>query len=135
MATRRRSADRSPIPGAEKPRIWRPTRSPSATSSSALSTAAPAARTLADNLRHGQLIILESTTFPGTTRDVMLPILEEGGLKAGLEARARHEELNNVLFHALGAWRIQPAFHDALDQKTAQKMASEIPAIPIQALR
>jgi UDP-N-acetyl-D-glucosamine dehydrogenase len=29
------------------------------------------------------LIILESTTFPGTTRDVMLPILEETGLKAG----------------------------------------------------
>jgi UDP-N-acetyl-D-glucosamine dehydrogenase len=42
-----------------------------------------AARTLADQLRPGQLIILESTTFPGTTRDVMLPLLEEGGLRAG----------------------------------------------------
>jgi UDP-N-acetyl-D-glucosamine dehydrogenase len=41
------------------------------------------ARTLADQLRPGQLIILESTTFPGTTRDVLLPLLEEGGLKAG----------------------------------------------------
>jgi UDP-N-acetyl-D-glucosamine dehydrogenase len=42
-----------------------------------------AARTLADQLRPGQLIILESTTFPGTTRDVLLPLLEEGGLRAG----------------------------------------------------
>jgi UDP-N-acetyl-D-glucosamine dehydrogenase len=42
-----------------------------------------AARTLADQLRSGQLIILESTTFPGTTRDVLLPLLEESGLVAG----------------------------------------------------
>jgi UDP-N-acetyl-D-glucosamine dehydrogenase len=36
-----------------------------------------------DNLRRGQLIILESTTFPGTTSEVILPILEESGLKVG----------------------------------------------------
>jgi UDP-N-acetyl-D-glucosamine dehydrogenase len=34
-------------------------------------------------LRSGQLIILESTTYPGTTEEVMLPILEESGLKVG----------------------------------------------------
>lgn len=34
-------------------------------------------------LRNGQLIILESTTYPGTTRDVLLPILERSGLSAG----------------------------------------------------
>ena len=34
-------------------------------------------------LRPGQLVVLESTTYPGTTRDVVLPILEAGGLKAG----------------------------------------------------
>lgn len=34
-------------------------------------------------LRPGQLIILESTTYPGTTRDVLLPLLEESGLKVG----------------------------------------------------
>ena len=32
-------------------------------------------------LRKGQLVVLESTTYPGTTRDVMLPILEQSGLK------------------------------------------------------
>jgi UDP-N-acetyl-D-glucosamine dehydrogenase len=34
-------------------------------------------------LRPGQLVVLESTTYPGTTRDVMLPRLEQGGLKVG----------------------------------------------------
>ncbi|MGA2230477.1 MAG: nucleotide sugar dehydrogenase [Tepidisphaeraceae bacterium] len=34
-------------------------------------------------LRKGQLIVLESSTYPGTTRDVMLPILAAGGLKCG----------------------------------------------------
>ncbi|NJD11613.1 MAG: nucleotide sugar dehydrogenase [Gemmatimonadetes bacterium] len=48
-----------------------------------LSYVMQATRTVAAALRPGQLIILESTTFPGTTRDVMLPILEETGLKAG----------------------------------------------------
>jgi UDP-N-acetyl-D-glucosamine dehydrogenase len=34
-------------------------------------------------LRPGQLIILESTTYPGTTREAMLPVLEESGLRVG----------------------------------------------------
>jgi UDP-N-acetyl-D-glucosamine dehydrogenase len=38
---------------------------------------------IARTLRPGQLIVLESTTYPGTTRDVMRPILEAGGLKSG----------------------------------------------------
>lgn len=41
------------------------------------------ARVIAKVLRPGQLIVLESTTYPGTTKDVVLPILEESGLKAG----------------------------------------------------
>ncbi|MBN86278.1 MAG: UDP-N-acetyl-D-glucosamine dehydrogenase [Dehalococcoidia bacterium] len=40
-------------------------------------------RSIADILRKGHLIVLESTTYPGTTRDEMLPILEESGLKHG----------------------------------------------------
>ena len=40
-------------------------------------------RSIAKILRKGQLIVLESTTYPGTTRDEMLPILEERGLKHG----------------------------------------------------
>jgi UDP-N-acetyl-D-glucosamine dehydrogenase len=36
-------------------------------------------------LRPGQLVVLESTTYPGTTRDVVRPILEESGLKIGTD--------------------------------------------------
>jgi nucleotide sugar dehydrogenase len=36
-------------------------------------------------LKKGDLVILESTTYPGTTREVVLPILELSGLKAGSE--------------------------------------------------
>lgn len=36
-------------------------------------------------LRPGQLIILESTTYPGTTEEVILPLLESTGLKAGTD--------------------------------------------------
>jgi len=40
------------------------------------------ARTIAKYLRKDQLVVLESTTYPGTTREVVLPILEQSGLKA-----------------------------------------------------
>ena len=40
-------------------------------------------QTLAPHLRAGQLVVLESTTYPGTTDDVLRPILEQGGLRAG----------------------------------------------------
>ncbi|NUQ64676.1 MAG: nucleotide sugar dehydrogenase [Pirellulales bacterium] len=40
-------------------------------------------RQIAEVLRPGQLIVLESTTYPGTTRDVMLPILQAAGLRVG----------------------------------------------------
>ena len=43
------------------------------------------ARTISKNMRKGQLIILESTTYPGTTREVVIPILEESGLKYGVD--------------------------------------------------
>jgi len=41
------------------------------------------ARTIAKSLRKEQLIVLESSTYPGTTREVMMPILEQTGLAAG----------------------------------------------------
>jgi UDP-N-acetyl-D-glucosamine dehydrogenase len=41
------------------------------------------AQQIAAVIRPGQLIVLESTTYPGTTREIVLPILEKGGLKAG----------------------------------------------------
>jgi UDP-N-acetyl-D-glucosamine dehydrogenase len=36
-------------------------------------------------LRRGQLVVLESTTYPGTTTEVVLPALESSGLRAGVD--------------------------------------------------
>jgi UDP-N-acetyl-D-glucosamine dehydrogenase len=42
-----------------------------------------ATESIKKTLRRGQLVILESTTYPGTTRELMLPALESTGLKVG----------------------------------------------------
>jgi UDP-N-acetyl-D-glucosamine dehydrogenase len=48
-----------------------------------ISFVAEATAAVAAALREGQLVVLESTTYPGTTREVLLPALEAGGLVAG----------------------------------------------------
>src|SRR5690349_24504512 len=51
-----------------------------------LSIVEAATRGVAAVLQKGQIVVLESTTWPGTTREVVLPILEHGsGLKAGAD--------------------------------------------------
>ena len=42
-----------------------------------------AIREISKRLRRGQLIVLESTTYPGTTDEIVLPLLEESGLRLG----------------------------------------------------
>jgi len=42
-----------------------------------------AVKRIENNIRPGQIIVLESTTYPGTTREILLPLLESGGLKEG----------------------------------------------------
>jgi UDP-N-acetyl-D-glucosamine dehydrogenase len=44
-----------------------------------------AARALAQILQRGQLVVLESTSFPGTTRERLVPLLEESGLRVGTD--------------------------------------------------
>src|SRR4249919_2392695 len=48
-----------------------------------LSIVLDATRNVAARLQKGQLVILESTTYPGTTRERLMPVLEESGLTAG----------------------------------------------------
>lgn len=57
-----------------------------------------ATKEIKDNLQKGQLIILESTTYPGTTAELVLPILESKGLKASKD-----------FFLAFSPERIDPA--------------------------
>ncbi|WP_417382070.1 nucleotide sugar dehydrogenase [Gimesia sp.] len=61
---------------------------------------------IAASLRPGQLIVLESTTYPTTTRDVLLPILEATGLKVGtdyyLAYSPEREDPGNPDFSAAG---------------------------------
>jgi UDP-N-acetyl-D-glucosamine dehydrogenase len=50
-----------------------------------LSAVRSAAETLAGVLRPGMLVVLQSTTFPGTTTEIVQPILEGSGLRAGID--------------------------------------------------
>ena len=71
-------------------------------------------RSIGQHLRPGQLVILESTTYPGTTRDVLRPELEAGGLIAGkdffLAYSPEREDPGNPTFSAanipkvVGGW-------------------------------
>lgn len=62
-----------------------------------LSYVVSASRDAAGSLRKGQLVILESTTYPGTTEEIMLPLLIKTGLK-----------LNSDFFVAYSPERIDP---------------------------
>jgi UDP-N-acetyl-D-glucosamine dehydrogenase len=50
-----------------------------------LSAVTGATHEIAKRLRPGQLVVLESTTYPGTTEEVLLPILSQGGLAVGTD--------------------------------------------------
>ena len=50
-----------------------------------LSYVESATRVVAKVLRHGMLVVLQSTTYPGTTTEFVRPILEETGLRAGID--------------------------------------------------
>lgn len=61
-------------------------------------------RAIAQHLKRGQLVVLESTTYPGTTDDVVRPILEEAtGMKAGVDFylafSPEREDPGNAKFH------------------------------------
>ena len=45
---------------------------------------------VSENLQKGQLVIIESTIFPGTTEEIVKPLLEESGLKAGSDFFLAH---------------------------------------------
>ncbi len=98
-----------------------------------LSFVAATARAIRDTLRAGQLVVLESTTWPGTTREIVKPVLEETGLVSGrdflLAYSPEREDPGNASFatHAIArvvggegeqALACAKAFYDAFVVKT-----------------
>ncbi len=83
-----------------------------------------ATRELAGHLRRGQLVTLESTTYPGTTRDELAPILEAGsGLTAGVD------------FHlAFSPERVDPGRTDFTTKSTPKVVGGLTPACTARAL-
>ena len=81
-----------------------------------------AARSLARVLQPGQVVVLESTTWPGTTREVLLPILEGGsGLRAGAD-----------FFLAMSPERVDPGRGD-WTTKTTPKVVGGVNAASTKA--
>jgi UDP-N-acetyl-D-glucosamine dehydrogenase len=83
-----------------------------------LSIVLGAAKDIAPRLQKGQLVVLESTTYPGTTRERLAPILESGsGLKAGED------------FHlAFSPERVDPGREDWTTQNTPKIVGGLTPA-------
>jgi UDP-N-acetyl-D-glucosamine dehydrogenase len=65
------------------------------------------AESIAPHLQAGQLVILESTTYPGTTEEVMIPILEKGN-KNGLKASRGDADNGKTFFVAFSPEREDP---------------------------
>lgn len=93
-------------------------------------------RSIAKVMRPGQLIILESTTYPTTTRDVMLPILEESGLKVGqdffLAYSPEREDPGNADFTAAGIPKVVGGYDPiSLDLAVALYSQAIVQVVPV----
>ena len=82
-----------------------------------------AARDIAPRLQRGQLVVLESTTYPGTTREELAPLLGEYGLTAGED------------FHlAFSPERVDPGREDWTTRSTPKVVGGLTPACTTKAL-
>jgi len=88
---------------------------------------------IAAAIRTGQLVVLESTTYPTTTRDVMVPILERSGLKAGSDFFVAYsperEDPGNPEFSAAGIPKVVGAINDDSLQCAGELYKSAVAAI------
>ncbi|CAD6490137.1 MAG: UDP-N-acetyl-D-mannosamine dehydrogenase [Candidatus Argoarchaeum ethanivorans] len=49
-----------------------------------------ASETISENLKRGSVVILESTVYPGVTEEIIKPILEESGLRCGMDFKVAY---------------------------------------------
>jgi len=66
------------------------------------------AQSIRPHLQRGQLVVLESTTYPGTTEELVLPVLEETGMKCPVAQGPEHEHINTDFFLAFSPEREDP---------------------------
>jgi UDP-N-acetyl-D-glucosamine dehydrogenase len=66
------------------------------------------ANSIQPHLVRGQLVVLESTTYPGTTEELVLPILEKGGLRCPIAAGPENENIPVDFFLAFSPEREDP---------------------------
>src|SRR6266446_6388386 len=60
------------------------------------------------HLQRGQLVVLESTTYPGTTEELVLPILEQTGMKCPIAHGPENEQIGTDFFLAFSPEREDP---------------------------
>lgn len=65
-------------------------------------------RGIAPHLQRNQLVVLESTTYPGTTEELVLPILEENGLRCPVAAGSQGENITTDFYLAFSPEREDP---------------------------
>jgi UDP-N-acetyl-D-glucosamine dehydrogenase len=95
---------------------------------------------LAPHVRKGQLFVLESTTYPGTTEEVLKPILERGGLKAGtdfhLAFSPEREDPGNKHFNTKSIPKIVGGFTPACLEAAEALYASALQkTVPVSSTR
>jgi UDP-N-acetyl-D-glucosamine dehydrogenase len=84
------------------------------------------AEAIAPHMRPGQLVALESTTYPGTTEEVLLPILENQN-RVGLKASRNEETAENVVFVAFSPEREDPG-NDTIARRDIPKVVGGLDA-------
>src|SRR5262249_46033442 len=86
-------------------------------------------KTISKHLQKGQLVVLESTTYPGTTQEVLRPLLEESGLRAGehffLAYSPEREDPGNIYYST----RTIPKVVGGIDETSRQLAAALYGAI------
>lgn len=80
-----------------------------------------AAKSLSQVLKKGDLVLLRSTVVPGTTEEVFLPILEESGLKAGIDFDLAYSSERIAEGRAFEEFRTMPLAVGGVTQKSAER--------------